>query len=529
MRVRGLCLLLISFLLAGGLVCEPAPTPTPAPTVTPAPTSTPTPLPTPTPRPPVTLHWNLGWEPDSIDPAYAYSADETDVARQLFVGLTAYDPQTSEPVPDLATHWDIGDGGQVYTFHLRSDVQWVYYHPDMRRSVTLGPVTAHDVVYSLRRAVDPKTENYNAYVLYLIQNAEAINTTPITGTYDIKTLGVTALDDYTVRFTLERAAAYLPAILALPVPRGIVELHGAQWSALGHLVTNGPYVLTEWEHDKHLILEKNPLYYDADAVQIERVECVTVDEDAALTLYGAGTLDTIVLASTRDDAWVFPDPEFDARTRAYDRERHVQPASCVFYYVFDTTCPPFDNVHVRRAFSFAIDRQALANKLGDGRLPIDTFSPPTFPGWSGVAQSNSLFDPQRARTELALAGYPDGKGFPDVRFLVGAPTCFGPDETERRRAQILQEMWQEYLGVTVSLREVGGLWLGSWPPAESQVWHRGWCAEYLDVASILDLVNKDLSSLIKSYRAKSHKVVPIKSRASIISRQASGENGNASW
>lgn len=134
---------------------------------------------------PVTMNLNLGSEPPTLDPALATDTTSVDVATNIYVGLTNFDPVTSEVVPSLATSWEIGenaDGEQTWTFYLRDDVPWVNYDPvtgETTQEVDADGnprfVNANDVVYGVKRTVDPATGSDYAYVTYVIKNASEIN------------------------------------------------------------------------------------------------------------------------------------------------------------------------------------------------------------------------------------------------------------------------------------------------------------------------------------------------------------------
>ncbi|MBA3063221.1 MAG: peptide ABC transporter substrate-binding protein, partial [Atribacteria sp.] len=211
---------------------------------------------------PVTLQWNLGTEPPTLDPALATDTTSVDVIEQLFLGLTDFDDETMEVVPELATSWEVSEDGLVWAFHMRKDVKW-----------TDGkPVTAHDIEYAVKRTCDPATASNYAYVLYIIKGAKEVNTGEIS---DLNHIGVKAIDDYTIQFALNHPAGYFPSIAGMwvtrPVPKWTIEKYGEKWTEPENIVTNGPYLLTKWVHEDELILEKNPDYFDADNVQIERV------------------------------------------------------------------------------------------------------------------------------------------------------------------------------------------------------------------------------------------------------------------
>lgn len=442
-------------------------------------TPTPTPVPTSAKASPVVLRMNLVHEPPSLDPALIHIGSGRTVVEQLFLGLTAYNLATGEVVPKLATSWDVSEGSTVYTFHLREDVFWVHYDPAADSFERLRPVTAHDVVYGVRRSLMPETGAPLAPLLYPIKNAARINRTAVpTETYDIAELGVRALDDTTVRFELEYPANYFPAIVALglcrPQPQEAIEEYGDAWTEPGKIVTNGAYVLSDWTHDSRITLLKNRHYYRAAEVQIDGVELFMVSETIAFAMYEAGELDTCYVPSPELDR-VMADPQLS-------QELQSTPGSAVVFMPFVTNKPPFDDVHVRRAFSYAIDRQSmLDNIVKGGWQQANTFAPPgIFGSVAGDSEVGISYDPEAARAELALAGYPDGVGFPPV-------TCLVNDlEGNVLAAEAGQQMWQETLGVTVNIerQELMAFYqtISVDTPLEQMphMWGKSWIGSYPD-------------------------------------------------
>ena len=184
---------------------------------------------------PVTLNYNFGTEPPSLDPSLATDTTSIAVVGNTFVGLTLIDAITNEPLPYLATDWEVGtdaEGFQTWTFHLRQDVAWVNYNPVTNETTQAvdadgNPrfVNANDVVYGVKRTLDPVTGSDYSYVLYIIKNASAVNNGEEGFTLD--DVGVVALDDWTVQFTLQTPAGYFPSIasmwVAMPMPQWTIE------------------------------------------------------------------------------------------------------------------------------------------------------------------------------------------------------------------------------------------------------------------------------------------------------------------
>ena len=189
----------------------------------------------------VTLRLSTTSEPTTLDPNLAEDYYSITPIEQMFLGLTNSNNETAEVEPELAESWEISEDGLTWTFNLRTDAVWS----------DGNPVTAQDVEYSVKRAIMPETASPYAYVLYIIKNAVAINQTAVpTDTYDIDSLGVTAVDEHTVQFTLEAPASYFLSISSMwtlrPVPSWAIEEFGDAWTDPANIVVNGPYKVTEW-------------------------------------------------------------------------------------------------------------------------------------------------------------------------------------------------------------------------------------------------------------------------------------------
>ncbi len=419
---------------------------------------------------PITLRFNLGTEPPTIDPALASDTTSVNVIEQLFLGLTDYDDNTMEVIPELATKWKVSSDGLVWTFYMRKDVKWTDGHP----------VTAHDIEYGVKRTLDPKTASDYAYVLYIIKGAEAFNT----GKGSADDVGVKAIDDYTVQFTLTTPAGYFPAIagmwVARPQPKWVIEKYGDKWTDPKNIVTNGPYKLVEWKHEDHMVLVKNPDYFDAKNVQIEKVMFYMVQEEStAMAMYENGELDTVGVPLEDMDR-VKKDP-------VLSKELYIAPYLCTYYYGFNASKPPFDNPLVRKAFSAAIDRKTLVERITKGgQKPAYTFVCPGIFGHVPPEKGIGIrFNPEQAKKWLAEAGYPNGEGFPEVVLM------FNTSEGHAKIAQAIQAMWKKYLNVNVKLTnqewKVYLKTLRSNPDAYN-IYRLGWCADYPDANNWLNEV-----------------------------------------
>ncbi len=384
------------------------------------------------------------------------------VIEQLFLGLVDLDDETSEVKPELATSWTVSPDGTVYTFTLRSDVYWT----DGR------PVTAQDVRYGIIRSLNPATGAVYAYLLYVIKNATAYNQGTIT---DPSQVGVSALDATHLQITLEQPASYVLSILSMwvarPVPQSVIEAHPSDWTLPANIVTNGAYRLTEWVANDHILLDKNPTYYDAASVQIGQVKMWMVDAATAWTMYLNGQLDTALVPALSNANDVLP------------QERHFQPIGCNYYYGFSTSQPPFNNPLVRKAFSAATNREGLIRDVLKGfQRPALTFTSPGVFGYvDGYAEGVGIpYNPTLARQYLALAGYPNGDGLPPITLW------FNTSTGHQAIAEYIRDSWSAALGVTVNLQSLDwATYLIQYRTGQFQVWRMSWCLDYPDAYNFL--------------------------------------------
>jgi oligopeptide transport system substrate-binding protein len=441
---------------------------------------------------PITLNWNLSSEPPTLDPSLATDTTSVDVIRNLFVTLTQFDPVTGEVLPYLATAWEEGtddQGRQTWTFTLRDDFPWVMHDPATGETAIVTDeegnelyVTADDVVYGLKRTLDPATASTYGYVLYNVLNGAAVNAGEEGLTID--DLGVVATDPQTVVITLENPAPYFPGIAAMwiaaPMPAAAIAERPERWIEPGFIVTNGPYVLDTWIHGSEMVLVKNEFYPDADNVQIERVELVMITEDStAFALYENNELDSQAV----------PLPEID-RVKAdpvLSEEFVTGPDPCTYYYGFTNNKPPFDDVRVRTAFVQSVDKQSLIdNVLKGGQTPATTFAPPGVFGAPEPGTVGLQYDPEAAQASLQEFLDEQGITVDEFNSTYNITLMYNTSEAHAQIAAAIQQMWQDVLGVTVNVEnQEWQVYLDTiektTPLAEHpHIWRLGWCADYLD-------------------------------------------------
>ncbi|MGH8296592.1 MAG: peptide ABC transporter substrate-binding protein, partial [Steroidobacteraceae bacterium] len=374
----------------------------------------------------------LGAEPDSLDPQKARSVAAQRVLRDLCEGLTTLN-RSGGVAPGLAEKWQVSPDGKTYTFTLRHDARWSNGEP----------VVGADVVAGLRRLVNPATASQYAEIIDVIVNASDI----VAGRKPPESLGVIAPGPYTVIVRLRDPAPYLPALLSHPstCPVEPVTLANDKdaYARPGNLPSDGAFVLSQWVHGSYIYLTRNPYYWNNAATRLDGVKyLITTDENAQLTLYRAGQLDTTDVIPRSQYDWI--------RSHLAD-QLHVTPELGVYFYGFNLLRAPFKgDVKVRRALSMVIDREKLARLvLRTGELPAHGWVPPGVADYTPQSpNTRSLTLAQRiaeARRLYAEAGYSAAR---PLRFELR----YNTGEVHAELAIAIASMWRQALGAQVTLR-----------------------------------------------------------------------------
>ncbi len=413
-------------------------------------------------------------EPQELDPQLIAAYTDQNIAVALFEGLCALDERTSAPVPAAAASWEVSADGLVYTFRLRPAARWSNGEP----------LTALDFVVAWRRALSPALAAEYAYLLYPLRNAAALNAGQLT---DPAALGAEALDDHTLRLTLERPTPYLPALTAQPVwfpvnsrvlaKFGDINRRQPKWTRPGTLVGNGPFILEEWTPNARLVVAKNPAYWDALSVRLSRIVFLPTDNpEAEERSFRAGQVHV---------TYGLPTAKIAPYRQTQPAALRLDPFLQVIFLRFNTTRPPFDQPAVRRALSLAIDREALATHVLRGAgTPATTMTPPGCAGYT--ARAHVPTDYVAARQLLAAAGYPGGKGIPPLDLQVRN------DEYQPRLAEVLQADWAKELGLTITLTPLEQkTWVQNQQNLNYTLSGAGWIGDFVDPVSFLDLFVSD--------------------------------------
>jgi len=399
-------------------------------------------------------------EPRTLDPGVAEDDVSALLVAQLFEGLVRIG-RDYNILPAVAARWEVNEEGTKYVFHIKEDLHW----NDGTQ------LTAADFEYSWKRNLDLTEESPAASLLYAIKNAQAFKEGELN---DPRQVGVHALNDFTLEVCLEDPTPYFLYLLAhtalYPLPRWALERYGSEWAQYQNLVTNGPYELAEWKPGERLTLAKNPLYHEEFSGNVQKVECLIFEsfDEQTLDVYDANNLDTVSLLNA--------DPTALAQAMNAHPDEFVKiPRPSNLYLSFRTDIPPFDDVRLRRAFVHAVDRDELEAKAYQGSHMAATggFVPPGMAGHS--AGIGLVYDPDLARRLLSEAGYPNGKGFPEIAWL--HPTA----SKDERIIPFLRSSWRENLGLELeSQSPEWGEFYQRFTSDPAHLTILGWSADYPD-------------------------------------------------
>ncbi len=415
------------------------------------------------------IRLNAMTEPPSLDPGLTTDSTSFEILRVLMEGLVRLD-KNSEVVKGsgMAKDWKISDDLLHYTFYLKDNIKWS----------NGDPVTAKDFEFAWKRVLNPDTAADYAYQLYYLKNGEAYNT----GEASADDVGVKAVDDKTLEVTLEAPTPYFLQLTAFgslyPVNHKVVEAN-KDWAAdASSYVGNGPFTLDKWQHDSEVVVKKNENYWNKDDIKASEISWAMVNDDNTFyQLYQNNELD-VINAPT--------ELTYELLQKG---EAHSVPILGTYMVIFNTTNDIFKNVNIRKAFSAAIDRNAIVNEVTKGgQLPANAFVPPGSSPDLGVDfrkdngeslvsskdQAKSLL--QKGMKELNLTQ------LPEITYM------YNTSEGHKKIAQALQQMWKDNLGVDVKLaNQEWKVFLDTLNAGDFQMARYGWLGDYMDPMTFMDM------------------------------------------
>lgn len=366
-----------------------------------------------------TLAYYLG-DAAYIDPYNTQESEGTQVEQALFDSLTAFDPlKPDNVVPAAADSWEPNADGSVWTFKLNKNGKFA----------DGTPVTANDFIYAWNRIANPKTKN--TLTKEVDASIIAYHLAPVKGFADVQAgkatemSGLKAVDDYTLEVTLDYAFADFPYIVGhpalAPVPKKYVE-EGVDYSgtkvAFGDMpVGNGPFKMAEpWKHDQYIKVVRND-EYAGEQPNIDGIDFkIFKDPNTAFTEFEAGTLDFAQIADgkIKESVTKYGESE-NGYTANPGKQALLGPENAVYYLVVNLKNKDMQNDNLRKAISLAINRPAICDLAYEGtREPADNIVPPGIAGYTAGAWPEAKYDVEAAKKALADAGFPEGKGAPEI-------------------------------------------------------------------------------------------------------------------
>ena len=420
------------------------------------------------------LKVQVGPDPETVDPALNSAVDGGNMILLAFEGLLTLD-ENGQLKEGQAESWETSEDGLTWTFHLRDGLKWS----------DGTDLTAEDFVYSWQRVCDPNVAApYAETVLGMVKGYDEA----VAG--DITKLDVQAPDEKTVVVNLAHPCSYFGELAAFatlnPVQQATVEANGDAWATSADTyISNGPFMMTEWVPGSHITFSKNPNYWNAEAIKLDKLEFELIeDSNAAYSAYTSGEVDMIKDVPTEEIPSLQCNDDF-----------HVEPIIGTYYVSLNLQKEYFQDARVRKALSLAIDRNYVANTLMQG-----TYSPASAivgPGWldtdgSSFAENanggtpyidNDNFDAnlEEAKKLLEEAGYPNGEGFPQIEYTTNDAGY------HKVVAEYLQQAWAA-IGIDLKVNIVE--WASFTPMrrnGEFDVARNGWVGDYTDPSNILEL------------------------------------------
>lgn len=421
------------------------------------------------------LRYVMNSEPETLDPNMNNYASSSNVLLNLFTGLYQYSADGTGVEPACAESYTVSEDGLTYTFKLREGLKWS----------DGSPLTAADFEYSWKRELKQDTASAAAWQLYYIKNGEAYNN----GQCEADEVGVKAIDDTTLEVVLNNPTPYFVNLTAAnnfaPVKKEAVEGAEVWTKSADTYVCNGPFMMAEIRPQEGYSLVKNPNYVFADTVTLDGVEMIFIEQaEAALSAYNAGDVDAMSSGSI----------ETQAMTQ-YDGSEELHSYDLIGTSYYDFNCEKeYMTKEVRKALSMAINRDTI-NQVAVSSKPKSAYAFVPF-GIPYAEESedfrtkvgNNLIteDVEAAKQLLADAGYPNGEGLPVLQLIITNT------KENKDKAQILQALWKENLGVSVDIVTFESkVYWDEHAAGNFDIAFDGWTGDYLDPNTNLSIFNKN--------------------------------------
>ncbi|SHH78155.1 oligopeptide transport system substrate-binding protein [Clostridium collagenovorans DSM 3089] len=435
----------------------------------------------------------FGGEPQLLDPTIASITTTWEALGPMHEGLTrvvgSQNGGADKIEPGVAESWEGNDDSTEFTFKLRKDAKW--------QDGT--PVTAQDFVYSLKRVVDPRVaSDYATFLDPFLKGAKEC--TSLTGKDDatidaaLEKLGVTAVDDYTLKFELTKPTPYFLQLSYFPtlkpVQKKAIEEYGSKYGTEAEkTMANGPYILTDWKHNGSMTYEKNPNYWDKDNVFIEKIHKINVqDTNSAMQAIYNGEVDR---GGVNDPQWI---QKFD---QSGDFDVISRPDYGVESLIFNPKEGPTSNIKIRKALAAGFDRDQYSKDMAQGlNIPAYEFVPDTvsldgksFQERAGAPKyTKKLIEEVKDPKALLIEGMKEAGLGDDPSKLDISITMRGDNEFCKKQGEWFQNKWKESLGINVKVVTLQyQIMFENMKNGDYNIAVGGWSADFDDPSNFLDL------------------------------------------
>jgi oligopeptide transport system substrate-binding protein len=425
------------------------------------------------------LRVNNTEEPGSLEPGKAQGTHDSWVLENTFEGLTRFD-KNAKVVPGDAEKWDISPDGKTYTFHLRDGLKWS----------NGDPVTAKDYEYAWKYALNPTTASEYAYQLYYLKGAEAYNTTKEKDPKKLQALqdavAVKAVDDKTLKVELNGPTPYFLELCNFytyyPVDKKVQEANSKWANDAKTFVSNGPFKLSEWNHKQDIKVVKNDNFWDKQSVKIDGINFAMLqDENTAWQMYRSGQLDL---------AYTLPTEVTAQMKNSNNPEFHNSPEFSAYFYRFNTTKKPFDNVKVRKALSMAIDRKTIVDSVAQGgQTPLYGMVPPGYIEKSTGKDFNQVSGPYfKEDAAAAKKLLQEGLKEEGMTTMPKVTILYNTLDAHKKVAEAIQEMWRKNLGIDVNIENADfQVVIDREHKLDYDVVRAGWISDFVDPMTFEDM------------------------------------------
>lgn len=390
----------------------------------------------------------------NLNPLQSYSATEAQIYNALYEGLFTYHPVSLQPVPAVASRWDLSPDGKTYTFHLRGNAR--YWNGDR--------VTAEHFKNTWLTLLDPGQEAPYSFLFDIVKGAHDYRTGAET---DPSTVGIEAVSDSVLKVELEKPAGHFLKILCHHsfAPLHPLLLEHDDWSSYASVLGNGPFYIFE-QQDEEIILLKNELYWDSKNVKLSRLRMLFIDNQAEIVKrFNQGRID-----------WVADNVSLEEIQ--FKETIIINPLFATTYYYFATFDNALQNPAVRRALSLLLPWEEL--RSSDYHfIPSSTLVPQIgeYPEIEGITAANA----EEARSLLEDAGFANGSGLPpiDIKIPAGGES--------RRVAGLMKENWERHLNVEIRIKTIGRGYYNSLKEQDYDIGTVTWIGDFADPLTFLQM------------------------------------------